>query len=182
VTSVISQQAKQGIDYIFAKSARNNLILDPGDVCNIEMLNESSGHKFLEKDIVVLTISSFLFRVMTIFHIGEDAATRDYFLKKTPNKSLTEVFSEVGNLCSGAMNRELLQHFPHLGMSTPYTLSSRCLSFLSELNPGHLSRHAITINGSAHLQATVCMCGYAPIDFTVDTTATADTSGELELF
>jgi hypothetical protein len=179
---VISQQAKQGIDYIFAKSAKKSLVLDPGDVCDIEMLHESMGHKFMEKDIVILTISSFLFRVLTIFHIGEDEATKNYFLKKSPNKSLTEVFSEVGNLCSGAMNHELLQHFPHLGMSTPYTLSSRCLSFLSELNPGHLSRHAITINGSARLQATVCMCGYAPIDFTVDTITTVDTSGELELF
>jgi hypothetical protein len=179
---MISQQSKQSIDYIFAKSARKSLILDPGDVCDIEMLNENCGHNFLEKDFVVLTISSFLFRVLTIFHIGEDEATKDYFLKKSPNKSLTEVFSEVGNLCSGAMNHELLQHFPHLGMSTPYTLSSRCLAFLSELNPGHLSRHAITINGSARLQATVCMCGYAPIDFKVDTAATIDTSGELELF
>lgn len=179
---MISQQAKQGIDYIFAKSARRSLVLDQGDICEIEMLNESKGDKFQEKDIVVLTISSFLFRVLTIFHIGEDEATKNYFLKKSPNKSLTEVFSEVGNLCSGAMNHELLQHFPHMGMSTPYTLSSRCLSFLSELNPGHLSRHDITINGSARLQATVCMCGYAPIDFTVDTATTVDTTGELELF
>ncbi len=156
--------------------------MDQGDICEIEILNEGKGDMFLEKDIIVLTISSFLFRVLTIFHIGEDKATKDYFLKKSSNLSLMEVFAEVGNLCSGAMNQELSQHFPHLGMSTPYTLSSQCLSYLSELNPGHMSRHAITINGSARLQATICMCGYAPIDFTVDKTATLDTSGELELF
>lgn len=179
---MISQQAKQSIDYIFAKSARKSLVLDHGDICEIEILNEDRGDTFFVKDIVVLTISSFLFRVLTIFHIGEDEATKNYFLKKSPDISLMEVFAEVGNLCSGAMNHELLKHFPHLGMSTPYTLSSRCLSYLSELNPGHLSRHAITINGSARLQATICMCGYAPIDFTVDTTATIDASGELELF
>lgn len=179
---MISQQAKQGIDYVFAKSAKKSLVLDRDDICEIEILDHNKESPFLEKDIVVLTITSFLFRVLTIFHIGEDEATKNYFLKKSPDKSVTEVFSEVGNLCSGAMSHELLQHFPHLGMSTPYTLSSRCLSYLSELNPGHLSRHAITINGSARLQATVCMHGYAPVDFTVDTTETIDTSGELELF
>lgn len=180
---MISQQAKQGIDHIFTQSVRKSLILDPADVCDIEMLPESASNKFPEKDIVVLTISSFLFRVLTIFHIGEDSATRNYFLRNAPNKSFTEVFSEISNLCSGAMNSELLRYFPHLGMSTPYTLSSRCLPFLNELiNPGHLSRHAITINGSARLQATICMCGYAPVDFAVDRTAAAAATGELELF
>lgn len=179
---MISQQAKQGIDHIFAKSARKSLVLDPDDVCNIEALPKSTLNEFPEKDIVVLTISSFLFRVSTIFHISEDPATRDYFLRNTGNESLAEVFSEIGNLCSGAMNSELLRYFPHLGMSTPYTLSSRCLPFLDELKPGYLSRHAITINGSARLQATLCMRGYAPIDFVVDKSAAADETGELELF
>jgi len=182
VTSVISQQAKQGIDYIFSQSVRKTLALNPDDVCNIEMLPGNAGHISMEKGIVVLTISSFLFKVLAIFHIGEDAETRNYFLGKSVNKSLIEVFSEVGNLCTGAMNHELLRYFPHLGMSTPYTLSGRCLTFLNELNPGHLSRHAITINGSARLQATLCMCGYAPIDFAVDKTAAERNTGELELF
>jgi len=156
--------------------------MDQADVCEIEALNENTGSMFHEKDIVVLTISSFLFKVLTIFHIGDDEETQNYFLSKSPTKSFSEVFSEVGNLCSGAMNRELLQYFPHLGMSTPYTLSSRCFSFLSELNPEHVTRYSITINNTARLQATICMCGYAPIDFSVNTSVTADTSGELELF
>lgn len=181
---MISEQAKQGIDYIFAKSAKASLVLDQGDDCSINALPGGKCEAFREKDIVVLTISSFLFRVLTIFHIGEDQETRNYFLKKTANKSkpFSEVFSEVGNLCSGKMNHELLRYFPHLGMSTPYTLSSRCLPFLSELNPGYLSRHDIKINGSAHLQATICMCGYAPVDFTVDKSEVVDETGALELF
>ena len=156
--------------------------MDQGDVCEIVALNKNSDISIHEKNIVVLTISSFLFKVLTIFHIGEDEETKNYFLGTSPNKSLTEAFSEIGNLCIGAMNRELLQYFPHLGMSTPYTLSSRCLSFLSELNPEHVSRYSITINNSARLQATVCICGYAPIDFSVNREETVDTSGELELF
>jgi hypothetical protein len=179
---VISEPAKHAIDYIFDKSVKKNLVLDPDDVCNIERLTGSDDGDFQDKDLVVLTISSFLFKVLTIFHLGEDSATRDYFLQKTTDKTFSEVFSEIGNLCSGAMNHELLKYFPHLGMSTPYVLSSKCLPFLSELKAGYMSRHTISINGSVRLQATVCMYGYAPIDFTVDKTDVVDMTGELEMF
>jgi hypothetical protein len=179
---VISEQSKQSIDYIFGKSAKKSLILNPDDSCVIEQMTDCKDSEFLEREMVVLTISSLVFRVLTIFHIGEDRATRNYFLSKTTDKSLLEFFSEIGNLCSGAMNQELLRYFPHLGMSTPYTLSGRCLPFLNELKPGYLSRHAITINDSVRLQATLCLCGYAPIDFAVDRNDAIDTSGELEFF
>ena len=179
---MISEQSKQSIDYIFGKSAKKSLILNPDDSCVIEQMIDCKDSEFIEREMVVLTISSLLFRVLTIFHIGEDSATRSYFLSKTTDKTLLEFFSEIGNLCSGAMNQELLRYFPHLGMSTPYTLSGRCLPFLTELKPGYLSRHAITINDSVRLQATLCLCGYAPIDFTVDRSDVADTSGELEFF
>jgi hypothetical protein len=166
---VISEPAKHAIDYIFDKSVKKNLVLDPDDVCNIERLTGSDD-------------GDFLFKVLTIFHLGEDSETRDYFLQKTTDKTFSEVFSEIGNLCSGAMNHELLKYFPHLGMSTPYVLSSKCLPFLSELKAGYMSRHTISINGSVRLQATVCMYGYAPIDFTVDKTDVVDMTGELEMF
>lgn len=179
---MISLQARQSIEYIFTQSARKSFQLDPADYCNIELLQGGVQHKHHEKDVIVLTISSFLFRVLTIFHIGEDAETRNYFLNGRAEKSLTEVFSEISNLCSGAMNAELLRYFPHLGMSTPCTLSGRCLPFLSELKSGHMSHFNITINGAARLQATLCMCGYAPVDFALDKTAAAVETGELEFF
>jgi hypothetical protein len=67
-------------------------------------------------------------------------------------------------------------------MSTPYTLSSRCIAFLGELKPGYLSRYAITINGSVKLHATLCVCEYALLDFAVDMTAAQEETGGLELF
>jgi hypothetical protein len=182
VNRVISAQSKVGIDFIFDKAVRKSLILNSGDVCDIEPLAEGKGADLQDKDIFVLTISSFLFRVLTIFHIGEDLETRNYFFNNAAEKSFEEVFSEICNLCCGAMNQELLRYFPHLGMSTPYMLNGRCLPFLNELKPGYLSYHAITINGAVRLHATICVCAYAPIDFAVDQTAVADTSGELELF
>lgn len=179
---MISAQTKQSIDFIFEKSAKRSLVINPEDVCLIEPVNAFQTGDIMEREMVVLTISSLLFRVMTIFHIGEDAQTRDYFLGNTADKSLIEYFSEIGNLCSGAMNQELLRYFPHLGMSTPYNLSGMCLPFLNELKPGYVSRHAITINDTVRLYATLYMNGYAPVDFVADQTEVADTSGELEFF
>jgi hypothetical protein len=178
----ISQQAKQSIDYIFSKSAMTSLTQGSGDLCHVVQLPYNQVNQFSDKNIVVFTISSFLFRVLTIFHIGDDAATQKYFHRGINEKSFSEIFSEAGNLCTGAMNRELLRYFPHLGMSTPYTLSGGCLQFINKLNPGHQSLHAITINDSIKLHATVCVCGYAPMDFAAEKNDLAHSTGELEMF
>jgi hypothetical protein len=179
---VISEQSRLGIDFIFDRAARKALVLNPDDSCVIEKMPEDKSGDFQGRQMLVLTISSLLFRVLTIFHIDEDKTTRDYFLNKNPERSLEDFFSEIANLCSGAMNQELLKYFPHLGMSTPYWLSGQCLPYLKELNPGYLSRHAITINDSVCLHATICMCHYAPVHFEVDQKDVEDISGELEFF
>jgi len=177
---VISDQARRGIDHIFIKAVKSRLVLEPGDFCHVEPLGTVG--EMPEKSVVVLTISSILFRLLLIFHIDENPATRSYFVKDASDKSFGEAFSEIGNLCCGAMNRELLSHFPDMGMSTPYTLSSRCASFLGELKPGYLAHYAITINGTVKLHASICLCEYAPIDFLVDMRAVEEETGVLEMF
>lgn len=180
---MISEQAKAGVDYIFIKAARANLALSADDTCEITPEPELPVNEFPEKTIIILTISSFLFRLLTIFHIDEDdAATREYFTKGSTDRSLLEVVSEIGNLCCGAMNRDLLHHFSHLGMSTPYTLTSQSMAFLDELKPGHVAGYAVTINGSVNMHVSLCLCEYAPIDFTVDMAAAEEETGELEFF
>lgn len=179
---MISQQAKQGVEYIFLKAAKASLVLDPGDTCDVAPISDAKVAEFPEKKIIVLTISSFLFRLLTIIHINEDAATTAYFKREASDKSLTEVVSELGNLCCGAMNRELLHHFGHLGMSTPYVLGRESMAFLKELKPGHVAAYALTINDSVQMHVTLCLCENAPIDFVVDTSAAEEETGALELF
>ena len=179
---MVSAQAKASIDHIFTSSVKAHLPLGGDDSCAIERVTDKKAGEFPEKTIVILTISSFLFRLVTIFHFDENPATRDYFAGDAVDKSLDEVFSEAGNLCCGAMKREVSRYFPHTGMSTPYTLSSRCISFLDELKPGYTARYAITINGAVQIHATVCMCNYAPIDFVVDKSAAEEETGALEMF
>jgi len=179
---MISEQARRGVSLIFTKAATNNLTVAPSDQIQIERLD---GHGLVmpsEKHIVVLSIASYVFRLLTIFHVDIDAATEAYFTRSGAAGAFGDCFGEIGNRCCGAMNRELGRYFQHLGMSTPAMLDAQCLPFLAELKPTYLDHHRIRINDTLTLHATLCLRAYAPIDFNVDHQAAPETTGELELF
>ena len=179
---MISTQAKDSIERIFYKAAQSRLPREAGDSCEIVTIPQDALDAAPEARVVVLTISSILFRLLLILQFKDDAGTRDYFVKDVAENSFQEIFSEIANLCCGAMNQELLNYFPDLGMSTPYLLSARCVSHLQQLNPGFLASYKLTLNHAAQVTATVCVCAHAPIDFVADLSAVEESSGELELF
>lgn len=178
----VSEDARQAVDHLFTQAVRANLVMDAADAIEIEQLPGSGIVETPEANIFVLTISSYLFRLLTVFHVDPDGAAAAYFSKDDAGRAFHEVFGEVGNLCCGAMNRELGKHFLHTGMSTPNMLGRRCVTYLNELKPDYVSRHRIGINDSVALHATLCLCAYAPIDFRVDTSAALEETGGLELF
>lgn len=179
---MISAHGKDSFDRIFRKAAQARLPLESGDLCEIVPIAEASAGSTKDTQVVVLTISSIVFRLLLILHFDENDSAREYYLKEADERSFQEVFLEICNLCCGAMNQELLHHFPDLGMSTPYVLNARCLPHLHELKPGLLSSYSITLNGTVRLAGTLCVCADAPIDFVADTNALEETSGELEMF
>mgnify|MGYP001172379632 FL=1 len=179
---MISEHAKHAVNAIFTKAAKANLTVNPEDSIEISQLSDTRLGDLPGKDIVVLTISSYLFRLLTIFHVNPDKATAAYFVKPDSERQFHEVFGEHGNLCVGAMNRDLGNHFLHLGMSTPYALESKCAPFISELKPAYVSHHRIGINADISLHATLCLCAYKPLDFRIDTSCQDEETGELELF
>jgi hypothetical protein len=180
---VISSQAKESFERIFHKAVQTRLPMDSGHTCNIAPLAQhDAGTVGADTKAVILTISSIAFRLLLILHANEDTATLEYFTKERAERPFQEVFQEICNLCCGAINQELLRYFPDLGMSTPYTLSARCVPYLTGLKPELLRSYAVTLDGSIELGATICVCAHAPIDFTADVAQAEDTSGELELF
>ena len=194
---MLSDQTKQNIEQVFHKSLRATLIRAPEDICVItaavapkvagpkEVSHREVGLRVVAQpsdSLLVITISSFVFRLLTLFRVATNPATGAYYTGGTSGQSLEEAFCEVANLCCGAFNRELSQHFPHLAMSIPYTLSGPCLEYLEELKPQYLSSSTITINDTVQLQATLCMCCSVPVDFVASTAATEPSSGELEMF
>ena len=179
---MISEQARRGVNLIFTNAATSNLAVAPSDQVQIERLDDHGLAMPPERNIVVLTIASYVFRLLTIFHVNTDAATEAYFTRSGAAGEFGDCFGEIGNRCCGAMNRELGRHFRHLGMSTPTMLEAECLPFLAELKPTFLAQHRIRINDTLVLHATLCLRAYAPIDFNVDHQAAPETTGELELF
>jgi len=182
---VISEQAKKSVNQLFINAARATLAVAPGNSVEIVTLPNQVNSRLVEPPeelLVVLTVASYRFRLLTIFHVDPKGPAADYFDRSEAGRSFGDVFGEIGNMCCGAMNRELGKHFPHLGMSTPYVLASKCLPFLAELKPGYLSQHRIEINGSVMMHATLCLCAWGDIDFRVDAAAVEESCGELELF
>ncbi|MGF6773382.1 hypothetical protein P3T18_005896 [Paraburkholderia sp. GAS199] len=179
---MITAQAKDSFERIFRKAAQARLPVDSSEHCEIVPLADAGEGATKNTQVVVLTISSIVFRLLLILHFDEDDSTRAYYLQGDLERSFQEAFLEICNLCCGAMNQELLHYFPDLGMSTPYVLSARCLPHLHELKPGLVQSYSIRLGDAAQLAATICVCAYAPIDFVADTSAIEETSGELELF
>lgn len=189
---MISAHARDSFERILHKAARTRLARSPADECDmvpLKGLQMDSAASEADVDmmarhanVAVLTISSIGFRMLLVLHFDEDDITTQYFVGDDQNKSFREAFLEISNLCCGAINQELLNYFPDLGMSTPYVLSARCVPHLMQLKPNHLASWDITLDGSVRLAATLCICAHAPLDFNAEVSETQDSSGELEMF
>ncbi|WP_395062431.1 hypothetical protein [Paraburkholderia silvatlantica] len=177
---MIGTHAKDSIERIFFAAARMRLVTDAQHSCAIE---PRAGEAPQGEHLVVLTISSMQFRLLLLLHFEDDERTQRYYVGDA-SRALTECFMEFGNLCCGAMNQQLVEHFPDLGMSTPYALSSGCLPYLRELKPDYVQSYALTIDHDVRLGATLCVCAQAPLDFVASAAAVEvhDSAGELEMF
>ena len=179
---MITDQARSAIDRIFTDAVRMNLPLDSSDRIELTHQTAGAGAKTGGRDLMVVTSSSFAFRMLTMFRLGETGECAGYYARGRADVPLTEAFSEVANLCCGTINRHLARYFPHLGMSTPYVLSSQCLDFIADLRPQHVARVDVAINEKVRIQVTLCVCGSAPIDFvaTAPLIEESPSNGELE--
>lgn len=183
---MISQSAKDGFDLLLQQALKSSLV--PADeTCEITVLDD--GGAIEARKMVVLTVSSYLFRLMVMFYFTPDAATRAHFArlnKVAPDDMDEQVFmdgiAEAGNLCCGILNRDLGNFFPHLGMSTPNVIDRQCADYLQKLNPAHLRHFAIDVPGAPRFFATMSVAAYAEIDFAVSAAEAEVSTGELELF
>lgn len=96
---------------------------------------ESSVNSFDMNHCIVLTISSFRFRVMVIIHLSYDQRVKQFLadimgakLQELDDEKLIDRLLEMSNSFCGHMKRHLQETCPPLGMSTPNLLDSACLS------------------------------------------------------
>jgi hypothetical protein len=158
------------------------MVRSQDDVCEIMAEPPDPTAAIGTDPLLVITISSFAFRLMTLFHVVDNDANRAYFVPAGAGCTLQEGFAEVANLCSGALSREMSPIFPHMAMSIPSRLNAQCIDSLAQLKPEHTSRHTIAINNTVQVTVTLCMCCSAPVDIPVTIAQQQAASGELEIF
>jgi hypothetical protein len=179
---MLSQQTTKNLTDAFHRVAGATLVRNAGDTCNIVPAAGPALGTDRATKLLMITISSFSFRLLTGFQISQDQPTRDYYTAGAQG-TLDEVFAEVANMCCGALGRELSSQFKHLAMSVPYGLESQCLEFLSVLEPRFQASYDITIGAAAQIRATMSMYCNRPVDFIpVAVTEVKHVGGELELF
>ncbi|GGP23101.1 hypothetical protein [Silvimonas iriomotensis] len=156
------------------------------EVERVAMMDEGTGH------LVVLNISSYLFRIVAVFEFGTDEASCAHMARLTRSaaprlegQALHDACSELVNMICGAVNRNLCTGFRHVGMSTPFVLERNCRDYLSGINPDGIVSFTATVNRDMQFGLTLCFCAdrTAQVDFVLPRVmeVVAD-AGELELF
>lgn len=147
------------------------------------------------KEFILLTISSPLFRVLTVIHLNNDDATKSYVARKlnTSAESLTDAqfydyIAEVGNTLCGAIKRSLNSFIPSLGMSTPNRLEAGSMKYMLSQKPSFEGFKHIEINGQTLFECGIYVCNDTELDFQITPTTTSSAEveeadcGELEFF
>ncbi len=179
---MLSDRTVRNLAEAFLRAANATLVRQAGDQCAITPSSEAWRESQSGGRILLMTISSFTFRLIIVFQLADGQPTRDYYIPGTSAKTLDETFSEFANMCCGAMGRELLSQFRHIGMSIPYLLEWQCAKYLQDLSPRMISSYDITIQSSARLKATLCMCCERQVEFAASAVEAVQSDGALELF
>lgn len=189
---MISESAKSSIAWLFEEAIRDNSIADAGDHCKIKYSKATTPQHHADGHLVVLSIASYMFRIVALFNFKKNAATTKHLAKISRcadqdlrGQALDDAYAELVNMICGEVNRGLRTDFHHSGMSTPFALESSCAQYVSILTPTEVQFYEVTINDDVTYDLIVCICtsGSACLDFVVDRSSKEkDTSGELELF
>ena len=179
---MLSAQTTKNISDAFHRSVQATLVRNAGDACLIVPATAADTGARAAAKLLMITISSFSFRLVTVFRVPQEQQTNDYYTAGAKN-TLDEVFAEVANMCCGAFGRELSSQFKHLAMSVPYGLDAHCVDFLGNLQPSFQASYDITINAAERIWAAIFMCCKQPVEFApAAAVETSHAGGELELF
>jgi hypothetical protein len=185
--SKISQSAQQAFEGFARRALETSLSTSAAERCEVTVHQDAS--RILGQHMVLLTVSSYLFRATTMVFFTLDPALRQHLaaLNRREPDSMGEdehmdALGEVGNIFCGALNRDLVPHFRYLGMSTPNVLDRRCIDYIDQLGAGFVRHFEVVVNAQLTLHATVCVSAFADIDFRADTAVAEESHGELEMF
>jgi len=188
---MLSSAAKNALDQWFMKAIRQSLTVEASKdsrVCIDEPQRDIHQTK-----VVMLTSSSYVFRVFSLIYFDADEATRAHLARRTgmslndmSQQKFVDAICECANMCAGSLNRDLGKVYRHIGLSTPNILEVQSAHHLGSLNSGHLRHFRVEVNGVNLFRASLCVCEFEDMDFHAPSEAAAAEaeveSGELELF
>jgi hypothetical protein len=185
---LVSDRARQGLDYFVAAAVQNSLMA-AGERCQLEAADDALPQ---ESDIAMLTVSSYMFRVLMFIHFDRAPATRAYIasLAGVPAEEMTgerylDAMMERGNLCCGALNRDLALFYPHIGMSTPCMLRRHSVEHLQAVHPDYKRCFRAELAPGVVMHFSIALCAFHDLDFAFEPRAAEEaeeTAGELEMF
>jgi len=184
---MITKRAKDGFDQLFKRALKASLVRSANDLCEVSELHEMS--EISEQKAVILTVSSYVFRLIVLIYFSSESETKEYFANKNnietsamSEQSFIDAIAECGNICCGILNRELSAFYPHIGMSTPNIIDKKSASYLGSLDAAHIQHFQCVVNESFQFHASICVRAYGDLDFSVKDFAEDISTGELELF
>jgi len=189
---MITLGSLSAIEWLFRNSIEENCKAG-GDASRV-LVHARSGQigSLKNRQLVALNISSYTFRIVTLFDFSTDRAAIARFDKQfagdeniSKDTKLGDTIAELTNMICGSVNRRLGDTFRHAGMSTPMLLDHSCAQYISMLDPTHVMQLEVVIEDSVCFDLTICICVGANVtlDFDVDRSSHQESgSGEIELF
>lgn len=180
----VSQRARDSLDRMMMEGLRQSMGQHQPEIRTVPAVAQGSL-----THMAVLSIASYSFRIITALHFAHDARTREWIAGVTgQNESdlgqqqFIDAICEIGNMCCGAMNRELGAFYDCLGLSTPQILDIRSLPHMAQIGTDHLQHFEIDMPDGMPLYATLCARAYTPMDFHWKAPEVQEVAGELEFF
>lgn len=182
----LSQRTRDSLDSMMVVGLRQSIAQShPGtQICAVPEVPQT-----LLTHMAVLSIASYSFRIITALHFAHDLRTREWIASvigmdepAMGQQQFIDAIGEIGNMCCGAMNRELGAFYDCLGLSTPQILNIRSLPHMAQIGTDHLQHFRIDMLEDMPLHASLCAKAYAPMDFHWQMPEVQEAAGDLELF
>lgn len=183
---MISDKTKESLRSVFERALRTSLLSSIDHSVKIAQVPDVSH--FSASQAVILSISSYFFRMVVVIYFTPDERTKAHFASINKldaatmgSQSFIDTICECGNICCGSVNRDLSRIFPQVGMSTPNIVDAQCARHLNVLGSSHQLHLDIAIPDGPCFHASLCVTEFENLDFDI-AEPEEESNGELEMF
>ena len=189
---MITPRTLSTLESVLNRSLKETGTLPEDD--RLELVRQSAASNTTSEThrLLVLTISSYAFRIVALFEFQIDERAEVHFAKlfrseedRLTGQHLGDALSEYVNMVCGTINRLISSPTRQTGMSTPFGLETTCMAHIQKIKPEETLAFKATFSGGVHLDIVLCLCtaGNSTLDIEANIeTQEESTSGELELF